>query len=162
MWPTEKEVQKFYGNPDTNFDGTPDPSWEAENIVGLKPAYAMVLAWNPAQPVSRIRVHRLCAESLGECLAKIGELGTDFIHHHELHHFGGAFNFRVKRGGHTLSMHSYGCAIDLSPRINAFKKKWDKTTMMPEKVVEIFEAAGWQFGGRWSVGDAMHFQATGG
>lgn len=160
-WPTEKELKSFYGNPDTNGDGSPDVAWESANIVGIKPAYAMVLAWDTTRPVTRIRCHRLVAGSLSKILQEVGELGTDFIKKHELDHFGGAYNFRAKRGSPSLSVHSYGAAIDLSPARNAWKKKWDPKTMMPLEVVEIFEAHGWVFGGTWSTADAMHFQATG-
>lgn len=149
---------QIYGNPDTNNDGSPDRIWEAENIIGLKPAYAMVLAWNPSRPVSRIRCHKLVAPSLAEVLGEIGELGRDFIAKHELDHYGGAYNFRAMRGSQNLSLHSYGIALDLSPKRNPWKKKWDPKTMMPEVVVEIFEKHGWEFGGRWSTADAMHFQ----
>ena len=59
MWPkqTEIELVKFYGNPDANNDGLPDPIWEAQNIVRIIPPYQMYLAWDTKKPVSKIAVH---------------------------------------------------------------------------------------------------------
>ena len=52
-------------------------------------------------------------------------------------------------------------AIDLAPALNPFKVAYgSRPNMMPMQVVKIFEAEGWVWGGLWSNGDAMHFQAA--
>lgn len=161
MWPKQSEMKEFYGNPDANNDGVADAKWEATQLVRIAPPYSMSLAWDTKRRLSSIRVHHKCAESLEDVLRQIGELGSDFIRKYELDLFGGTYNFRLTRGGLILSTHSFGAAIDLSPRLNAWKKKWDGgKEMMPEKVVRIFEAAGWTWGGLWRTADAMHFQAA--
>lgn len=161
--PDAASMCAFYGNPDTDHNGVVDPAWERANIVGIVPPYRMVLAWAPAQPVKTIRIHRKCADSLARILAAIAaHYGSqEAIEKARLHLYGGAFNFRLKRGGSTLSNHSWGSAIDLDPERNAFGKKWKAGAgMMPEAVVQIFAAEGWGWGGPWKVGDSMHFEAV--
>lgn len=161
--PDAASMNAFYGNPDTNRDGSPDASWEAANITRLIPPYGMVLAWDTSKTVSGIRVHRKCAESLGRALGDIlNHYGSQAaVEAARMHLYGGAYTFRLKRGGSTLSNHSWGSAIDLDPANNGFGRVWKpNTSMMPMAVVEIFKARGWGWGGLWGTADAMHFEAV--
>lgn len=163
-WPRQDaaSMNAFFGNPDADHNGVVDPAWEAANIVSIAPPYRMALAWAPAQPVKGIRVHRKAAESLQRVLsAVLAHYGSQAaIEAARMHLYGGAFNFRLKRGGHTLSNHSWGSAIDLDPERNGFGVRWqDGRGMMPTPVIEAFRAEGWTWGGPWSTPDAMHFQA---
>jgi hypothetical protein len=163
-WPaqTAAAMNAFYGNPDADHNGVVDPKWEAENIVGVVPPYRMVLAWAPAQAVKTIRIHKRCAESLSRVLAGIeAHYGSqEAIERARMHLYGGGFNFRLKRGGSTLSNHSWGSAIDLDPEHNGFGRRWSEGMgMMPRDVVDLFRAEGWTWGGLWNTADAMHFQA---
>ena len=159
-WPRQSaaEMNAFYGNPDADHNGVPDPTWEAANIVKLVPPYRMVLAWAPDQPVKAIRIHRKCTDSLARILGGIVDhYGTQkAIEAARMHLFGGAYNFRLKRGGSTLSNHSWGSAIDLDPAGNPFGGK----VTMPRAVVDLFAAEGWVWGGPWNTADGMHFQAA--
>jgi len=159
MWPKQSELSRYYGNPDANHDGLPDRVWEQANLVGLKPAYRMVLAWDPKTQLRTIRVHKKCAASLERVLEGITKLypSQEAIEQARMHLYGGAYAFRLMRGGHKLSVHSYGAAIDLDPEQNGFG---DATFTMPMPVVELFEAEGWVWGGRWAKKDAMHYQAA--
>lgn len=158
-WPKQSEMTAFYGNPDANKDGKPDPAWEAANIVFIAPPYQL---FYDGKPVTRIRCHRLVADSLSRILTRIGkEIGADDIKRYGLDQFGGVYEFRVKRSGTTLSTHALAAAIDLAPALNPFKVKYgSRPNMMPQAVVKIFEAEGWVWGGLWSNGDGMHFQAA--
>jgi len=62
-----------------------------------------------------------------------------------------------KRG---LSLHSWGCAIDLNARTNCMGTPGNQDM----RIVEAFEEVGWFWGGRWSKRncDPMHFQRAGG
>jgi hypothetical protein len=155
-------MNAFYGCPDSRNDGAPDPHWEAENIVRFAPPYPMVLAWAPATPVNFIRCHRLVADSLQHVLAAIrSHYGSDeALRAARMHLYGGAYQFRMMRGAHQLSIHSWGAAIDLDPERNAFGRHYDPATMMPRPVIDAFASEGWVWGGRWSTPDAMHFQAA--
>ena len=154
-------MNDFYSNPARNGDGVPDRAWEDANLEAIVPPYHMVLAWAPETPVRTIRVHKRCAISLRRILQRIAD---HYPSQHDLeaarlHLYGGCYAFRLKRGGTTLSNHSWGSAIDLDPAHNGFGVKW-KPGMMPEAVVEIFAAEGWAWGGTWKTADSMHFEAV--
>lgn len=161
VWPHQStaEMSAFYGNPDTDHNGVPDRAWEDLHLVGIVPPYAMYLAWAPAQPVKTIRVNRKCSDSLSRVLAAIkAHYGTaEAIAAARVDLYGGCYNFRLKRGGSTLSNHSWGSAIDLDPAHNGFG---DHNPKMDRAVVALFAAEGWTWGGQWSTPDGMHFQAA--
>lgn len=159
-WPNQSPtaMNAYYGCPDKNGDGRPDPIWETINITKIVPPYEMALAWNPAQPVSVIHVNRACAPSLSRILQRIKEHygSQDEIEKARLHLYGGAYMFRLMRGANRLSVHSWGAAIDLDPGNNPFG---GKVTMDPA-VVALFAQEGWVWGGKWRTPDGMHFQAA--
>jgi len=73
----------------------------------------------------------------------------------ELHTYYGCFNIRVKRGGTTYSLHSWGVAIDVNASTNAFGAKPTLSAMF----VKCFTDAGFDWGGTWAgKPDGMHFQ----
>lgn len=161
MWPKDSELKSFFGDPAKGGrNGQANARWEAENLVVVPAPWRMVAAWNQ-KPVRGARVNRKCAESLARVLAaiwaasgqsenKIREWGCD--------QFGGGYNFRLKRGGSTLSTHAYGCAIDLDPERNRMGL-YPNFKSVPA-VVSAFESEGWLWGGRWDSPDGMHFQAA--
>lgn len=157
-WPRQSGMAQFFGNPAAS-DGTLDPAWEKANIVYIEPPYQL---YYDGKPVSKIRCHKLVRDSLLRILTRIREdLTPAEIRRYGLDQFGGVFEYRKKRSGTTLSTHSYAAAIDLAPLLNPFKVKYgSRQNMMPMKVVQIFQAEGWVWGGLWSNGDAMHFQAA--
>ena len=66
----------------------------------------------------------------------------------------GCFNIRRKRGATSISLHSWGIAIDINAAWNGFGKT---PTMSPE-LVKCFTDAGFDWGGTWTKKDGMHFQ----
>jgi hypothetical protein len=68
----------------------------------------------------------------------------------------GCFNIRKKRGGSTMSLHSWGVAVDLNAYANCFGCKPKLTA----KFVKCFTDAGFDWGGTWSKPDGMHFQLS--
>ena len=72
----------------------------------------------------------------------------------ELKTWDGCFNVRKKRGLNSLSLHSWGIAID----INAAWNGLGKTPTMSAKLVKCFTDAGFEWGGTWTRKDGMHFQ----
>lgn len=70
--------------------------------------------------------------------------------------FDGIYNDRSTRGGRKASTHAWGISIDLNAATNRMGTAGD----MPEEVVEVFEEAGFTWGGRWKgrSRDPMHFQ----
>lgn len=77
---------------------------------------------------------------------KIGELKT----------FDGCFNIRKKRGLNSMSLHSWGIAIDVNAAWNQLNMN---PTLSPE-FVKCFIDAGFDWGGTWSRKDGMHFQLS--
>lgn len=73
------------------------------------------------------------------------------------HVYGGCFNYRKRRGGSTLSTHSWGIAIDINPDENPFH---GTSTTFSDEAIEIMERHGFLSGGRAWGKDWMHFQAA--
>ncbi|MBM3553670.1 MAG: M15 family metallopeptidase [Alphaproteobacteria bacterium] len=162
QWPTQRDCDDFYGRP-IRADGSINQAWAAQNLVVVKPPFTVYYG---TTPVKGIRVHRKCAESLSRVLDRIWASAgrqQSVVDAWGASKFAGSWVVRNKRGGGTLSMHAYGCAIDLDPARNAFHSTRPNFGKMPAfKVVEAFEAEGWTWGGRWSGRscDGMHFQAA--
>jgi hypothetical protein len=72
----------------------------------------------------------------------------------ELKTFDGCFNVRRKRGLTTMSLHSWGIAID----VNAAWNGLHKTPQLSAGFVKCFTDAGFEWGGTWKRKDGMHFQ----
>jgi len=75
---------------------------------------------------------------------------------HEIKTWDGCFNIRLKRGLKTMSLHSWGIAID----INSSWNQLGKVPTMSAALVSCFEDAGFDWGGRWVRVDGMHFQLS--
>ena len=77
---------------------------------------------------------------------KIGELKT----------WDGCFNIRKKRGLSSMSLHSWGLAID----VNAAWNQLNMTPTLSPEFVKCFTDAGFDWGGVWTRKDGMHFQLS--
>lgn len=124
--------------------------------------YRMKLAWQPDVTIGRFSCHETIREDLEnifqevlDCYGSHGvtELGLDL--------FGGCLNIRKKMGGTSLSVHSWGLAVDLDPLHN--KLHWGKdrakfATAPYHTFWEIVEKHGGFSLGRIKDYDWMHFQ----
>lgn len=72
----------------------------------------------------------------------------------ELKTWDGCFNIRKKRGLTSMSLHSWGVAID----VNAAWNGLNKTPVLSAGFVKCFTDAGFDWGGTWTRKDGMHFQ----
>lgn len=86
----------------------------------------------------------------------------------------GGFNYRRIAGTETLSLHSYGIAVDLIPRSYGGKPvywRWTRDVrsdwyqvpfrdryVVPDSLIDAFEAEGFVWGGKWFFYDTMHFE----
>lgn len=76
-------------------------------------------------------------------------------HVNELKTFDGCFNIRKKRGLASMSLHSWGLAID----VNAAWNGLHKVPQLSAGFVNCFTIAGFDWGGTWTGRvDGMHFQ----
>lgn len=74
----------------------------------------------------------------------------------ELKTWDGCFNIRKKRGLNTMSLHSWGIAVD----VNAFENGLGAGPKLSAKFVKCFTDAGFDWGGTWKRKDGMHFQLS--
>lgn len=165
-------MNAFYGNPDRDSDGVADIDWQHQNVIRIVPPYKLYYPVDDPNKKGAIikrgtvlkglSVHKKAADSLIRCLTGITkEFTPEELIKYELDLCGGVFVFRIKRGGSSLSIHSWAGAIDLSHLINYFGRRYDESKgMMPQRAVKVFANEGWTWGGRWTTGDAMHFQAA--
>lgn len=159
-WPLQKDCNAFYGNP-KGANGLASAAWESANLTNVKPPFVMRYA---GTPVKTIRVHKKCAESLLRVLNAIWIAAgkkQSVVDEWGVSTYGGAYNFRLMRGGTSLSMHSWGCAIDLDPARNGLGDPTPRFANYPA-VIKAFADEGWEWGGSWSAKgcDGMHWQAA--
>jgi hypothetical protein len=72
----------------------------------------------------------------------------------ELKTWDGCFNIRKKRGLASMSLHSWGIAIDVNAAWNGLNKE----PQLSKEFVNCFTLAGFEWGGTWTRKDGMHFQ----
>jgi hypothetical protein len=72
----------------------------------------------------------------------------------ELKTWDGCFNIRKKRGLTSMSLHSWGLAVD----VNAFENGLGMKPKLSEGFVKCFTDAGFNWGGTWKRLDGMHME----
>ena len=74
----------------------------------------------------------------------------------EIKTWDGCFNIRKMRGLVSLSLHSWGIAVDM----NAFENGLNQIPKLSAGFVKCFTDAGFDWGGVWKRKDGMHFQLS--
>lgn len=152
---TEAQLIAKYGKP--NKTGAGYLAW-------LDLPYPMYLNWQTKTYVRCIQCHKLVVDSLKAIFTDILEhYGIEEIKRLQLDDYGGCFNYRLMRGGTKLSVHSWGCAIDLDPDRNLLKENHTTARFArPEykAMIDIFYKHGWESLGRERGFDYMHFQVA--
>lgn len=90
--------------------------------------------------------------NLEKALRTIAEKGLGAV----LHSFDGCYNVRQSKGGKSWSLHSWAIAIDMDAATNAY----NATPKLDARIVAIFKANGFDWGGDWKTKDGMHFQLS--
>lgn len=94
-----------------------------------------------------------------DMIAPLTQAFTNLItrgHVHELKTWDGCFNIRKKRGLSSMSLHSWGIAIDVNAAWNALGKE----PTLSAGFVKCFTDAGFDWGGTWTRKDGMHFELS--
>lgn len=146
-WPSSarREVEKFYGKPG-----------DESNLVPFDFPFP---TYYGGKRVLKGRCHYKVKDSLLRILTEIGQkYGKERDIIEEAEDYGGIYNFRNKRGGSSLSLHSWGVAIDLDADDNMFRDSWPMKADMPLEIMECFAKEGWTSAGAFWGYDAMHFQ----
>ena len=150
-------LNAFYEDP-RGRNGTYSTKWYAANMVKWIPPYQMYYSDGLKTKFRYLMVHKKCLSVFQQAYknvldhfgqAKISELRLDIS--------GGTFNYRLERGGSGLSVHSWGCAIDMDPGHNPFPHKWEKGMIDPD-FAQILEDTGLWWRGSDNDDDPMHFQ----
>ena len=130
--------------------------WVDQNIVTVYIPQLNGVATYGSSFSGRVRWHRDGVEQLQRAWQQIEDenLLSEVIF------WDGSFVPRRKTGGNTLSHHSWGIAFDINADWNGFG---DKPAALNAKgsvrrLVSIFEAHGFAWGGRWNTPDGMHFE----
>lgn len=146
-WPPSREpdLRAYYG-----------PPGDESNLVAINVSDPALGIRYDGQPVTRIRCHRLVADSLLRVLRAIAAGPHAGI----LAHYDGCYNDRSMRGGTARSLHSWGIAIDLDAAHNSNLAHWPDAATMPLDIMVAFAREGWTSAGAFWGRDAMHFQAT--
>lgn len=153
QWPLDRdaELRAFYGEP-------------GANLVKLSLPYPLRLAWDLSATVLSTQCHQKVAASMQNVLAQVLQYyGFEALQQLRLDLYGGGFNLRAKRGGSSLSTHSWGIAFDFDPEHNQLK--WDSSKAglaRPEYDYwwQCWENEGWVSLGRSRNYDWMHVQAA--
>jgi hypothetical protein len=159
-WPHEDVValDAFYGNPRGGAEGS--ATWQAQNLVRWSPPYPIFYSDPEKTRLNTLRVHKKCVDAFEAAFKDVLEtLGHDYIAAHRLNISGGTYCFRVERGGSRLSVHSWGCAIDMDPGHNPFPHRWQEGKgMIDAKFAAILQKHGFCWRGEGHDIDPMHFQ----
>jgi len=153
---TQSQLREQYGEPNKQGNGY---------LKAIKLPYPMYLNWESKTYINYIQCHHKVANSLVAIFTDILEhYGIDEVKRLQLDDYGGCFNYRLMRGSsRTLSVHSWGCAIDLDPDRNLLHET-SKTARFarPEykAMIDIFYKHGWESLGREKNYDWMHFQVS--
>jgi hypothetical protein len=111
--------------------------------------------------VTSTRCHEKVAERLLAVLTAIKNgYAADREIMEEAEDYGGIYNYRLKRGATSWSLHARGAAIDLDADDNTFRDSWPVKADMPLKICEEFALQGFVSAGPFWGYDAMHHQAT--
>jgi len=97
-----------------------------------------------------------CNKDLIQPLSKAFKALIDTGAVSELKTWDGCFNIRKKRGLNSLSLHSFGIAID----VNAFENGLNQTPKLSLQFVKCFTDNGFTWGGGWKRIDGMHFELS--
>ena len=153
QWPrqTQAELRKFFGEPGTR-------------QVSCHVPFTMQLAWDASAKLNKFSCHELVKEPFERIFAAaLAHYGIEALDKMGITKFGGCLNVRAMRGGSSMSLHSWGIAVDLDPARNQFRwtaaqAKFDEPEY--EAWWQIVESEGMVSLGRERNFDWMHFQAA--
>ncbi len=155
VFPTQAQVRtgssKYYGK-------------VGENQTMLHTPYPMKLAWDTNRNVSRFSCHEKVKDSLFNILTRtLSHYGPKRLIELRLDMFGGCLNIRPIRRGKVMSIHSWGCAVDIDPVNNKLSWGKDRAKLAErdyDPFWDIVYDEGWIGLGPEKDYDWMHIQAA--
>lgn len=150
-FPRQADVRKFYGEP-------------GENQTMLVSPYPLYLDWEVATQVTKFSIHEKVHDAALRAMNRILDAyGLAEIHRLGLDQFGGCLNVRKMRNSRTLSMHSWGIAIDWDADRNPLRATSQTAEFAKpayDKFLDLWEDEGFISLGRARNYDWMHVQAA--
>lgn len=165
-WPTQAGADVFYGNPRGQVVSALNLGWYRDHIRMVTPPFFMRMV----KPVTSFPMHKKCVDATSAWLDAVWHnAGRDqrVIDTWGMSVFSGSYCYRPMRGLQHLSMHAYGCAIDVDAPRNALQDQTPHFATLREQVVLPFLKLGGVWGGDWNGDglstherrpDGMHFQ----
>ena len=121
-----------------------DPSWVRANIMSVKLHTGKQVQFHVLAAVEFAQLFAAACATSGYTPASV----QTFVPRHTLWD-----------PTKSLSLHSWGVAVDFDPPSNPMGGKNSKLrTPEGQAFVQVFADAGWTWGGAWSMKDDMHFQ----
>lgn len=158
-WPKETQASL-----DEAFGPHGLPNGRTPDLAYVACPWTLKLAWDRRQTTRRIGCNPKVAESLGRVLTRVWEhYGEPEIKALDLDVYGGCYNARQKRGGSSLSTHSWAIALDWDTDHNQLKWGRDRARLARPEYDPwwaSWEDEGWLSLGRTRNFDWMHVQAT--
>jgi hypothetical protein len=152
-WPrqTQRELIDFFG-----------PVGTRQTMCNLP--YDMELAWDSSVRLTKFSCHELVKAPFERIFAAaLDHYGINALKKMGLTKFGGCLNVRRKRGGSSMSLHSWGIAVDMDPSRNPLRANASSANMATKQFDawwSIVESEGMVSLGRERNFDWMHFQAA--
>ncbi len=135
-----------------------------QHLTRLRCPYPLMLSWSPSIKVTTITVHEKVADSMDRVMHNVLQLyGKNRITALGLNQWGGCFNMRKIREGHSHSVHSWAAANDWLPTENGLHTPWKDAAFSQPQYIDFLNCwliEGWQVLGLSWDRDAMHIQAT--
>lgn len=152
-------LNKFFGDP-RGRNGQVNRKWFAANVVKWVPPYPLFYSDGKRTPLKTLYLHKKVIDCFNAAFTEVKNNFTPAeIKENHLDISGGTFNYRLQRGGSSLSVHSWGIAIDMDPARNPFPRQWHEG-MLNHEFAMILEKNGIWWRGRPGDTDPMHFQCA--
>lgn len=121
-----------------------DPQWVRDNIVGVRLHTGRSVQFHKLAAAEFAALYEAACKASGYTPLNV----QTFVARHTLWD-----------SSRSLSLHSWGIAVDFDPSSNPMGGKNSKLrTPDGQKFVKVFTDAGWTWGGDWNMRDDMHFQ----
>lgn len=151
--PHQNDVASIYGQPGEQVKS---------RLRTIDLPFPLRLDWNLRKKVSRVTIHRDCAEQLVAALSAVRDhYGAERMHELGIDRYAGGYNHRKMRGGSKWSMHAYGCAVDFYAAPNGLRARCPQALFCGaeyQPFLDIMQEHEWLPALRLWGADAMHFQ----
>lgn len=120
------------------------------NFSEFSYAFSHVLDYEGNHWQCRIYANYVMADPLRQAFRNLVDRGLS----DELKTYDGCWNIRKMKGSNSLSVHSWGLAVDF----NAAENPFGGPVTFSDGFIECFADAGFEAGALWRTPDGMHFQ----